>query len=317
LIQYRGFRNADPPALVEIWNACFVGRGAAQLRGTILLDYFTLSKPYFDAAGLIVALDEGRPVGFVHAGFGPDGNGTGVDPTVGIVCSIGVLPSHRGRGIGGELLRRSEEYLRGRGARRLIAGPMAPRNPYTFALYGGAASCGFLASDPMAQPFLRRFGYRPGPARLVMQRLLDSPIGVADARFPAHRQRYEIVGAPQRGLSWYEEASVGPVELQEYRLTERVTGRVAARATLWEMETFGQRWNQHPVGLVRVGVEPDQRRNGLAKFLLAQLLRYLQEQFFTLAEAHAPADDPAVTGLLRAFGFGQVDEGFAYERDAA
>jgi ribosomal protein S18 acetylase RimI-like enzyme len=314
VIQYRAFRNGDPPALVDLWNSCFIGRGAAFLRGSTLLDYFTLSKPYFDPSGMTLAVADGRPVGFVHGGFGPGERGTALDTRSGVICSIGVMPDHRRQGIGSELLRLGEEFLRSQGAQQVFAGPMVPLNPFTFAIYGGANSCGFLASEPLARPFLERRGYRAGPPRLVMQRSLDTIPGAADGRFADYRQRFEIVGGPQHGLTWYDECVLGPVELHEYRLTERTTGQALARANLWEMDTFNQRWNEHAVGVVNIEVLPDHRRQGLAKFLLSQLLRHLHEQFFTLVEAHAPASDAAATGLLKLFGFAQVDEGFGYTR---
>jgi ribosomal protein S18 acetylase RimI-like enzyme len=316
VIRYRNFRNGDPPALVDLWNNCFTGRGAAFLRGSTLLDYFTLSKPYFDPAGLILATADDHPVGFAQGGFGPDARGGAIDTSTGIVCTVGVLPDHQRHGVGSELLSRCEEFLRSRGARRIFAGPVPRLNPFTFGIYGGANSCGFLASDAPARTFLEQHGYRAEPGRSVLQRPLDSVPGVADGRFAALRQRYDILGGPRHGLSWYEEAVVGPVELHEYELTERTTGRIAARAGLWEMDTFSQRWNEHAVGIIDLEVLPELRRQGLGKFLLSQLLRHLHEQFFTLVEAHTPTDDLAANALLRAFGFTKVDEGFSYTREA-
>jgi ribosomal protein S18 acetylase RimI-like enzyme len=314
VIQYRTFRNTDPPAIVDLWNACFTGRGAAFLRGSTLLDYFTLSKPYFDPGGLTLAIADGRPVGFVHSGFGPDERGADLNIRLGVICSIGVLPTHRRQGIGTELMRHAEDFLQSHGATQVFAGPMVPLNPFTFAIYGGANSCGFLASEPAVRPFLERRGYQAGPARLVLQRSLDTVPAVGDGRFADLRQRYEIVGTPQHGLSWYEECVLGPIELHEYRMTDRTTGRAVARANLWEMDTFNQRWNEHAVGFVNLEVMPDMRRQGLGKFVMSQLLRHLHEQFFTLVEAHAPADNEAATGILKLFGFTQVDEGFGYSR---
>ena len=72
MIDYRTFRNTDPPALVDLWNDSFTGRGAAYLRGTVLLEYFSFAKPYFDPQGLIIASADNHVVGFVHAGFGPE-----------------------------------------------------------------------------------------------------------------------------------------------------------------------------------------------------------------------------------------------------
>jgi ribosomal protein S18 acetylase RimI-like enzyme len=105
------------------------------------------------------------------------------------------------------------------------------------------------------------------------------------------------------------------LELHDYRLVDKAGGRAVARAALWEMETFGPGWNEHAVGVYDVAVEPDVRRKGLAKFLLAQILRHLHEQFYTLAEAQAPEGDAAAAGLLRGLGFAPVDRGAVYRRD--
>jgi ribosomal protein S18 acetylase RimI-like enzyme len=314
VIHYRTFRNPDPPALVAVWNGSLSGRGAVPIRMATLLEYFTFAKPYFDPEGLILAFDDGRPVGFAHAGFAPNADGSGVDRQVGVLCTLGVLPDHRGKGVGSELLRRAEDYLKRRGARELLAGPQAPRNPYTFGLYGGARSPGFLDSDAQARPFLEGRGYHVRESALVFQRALDRVNVPADPRFLGHRQHYEILATPHHAGSWWEESVLGPVDLVEYRLQEKGTGRVAARATLWEMDTFNQYWGENGVGIVDLDVAPDLRRQGLAKFLLSQVLRHLHEQFFSLVEVHAPeANEPAVN-LLRGLGFQHVDTGRLFAR---
>ena len=71
--------------------------------------------------------------------------------------------------------------------------------------------------------------------RHVWQRRLDRPPTVNDARFAALRQRYEIHGGPWRGAGWWRECVVGPVEVQEYRLQEKVGGPPAARALVWSV----------------------------------------------------------------------------------
>src|SRR5262249_49990507 len=64
VIEYRTFLNPDPPALVEVWNGSFTGRGAVSLRLATLLEFFIFSKPYFDPEGLVVAAPAGRPPAF-------------------------------------------------------------------------------------------------------------------------------------------------------------------------------------------------------------------------------------------------------------
>ena len=81
------------------------------------------------------------------------------------------------------------------------------------------------------------------------------------------------------------------------------------------METFIRHPGVHSVGVVALDVVPERRRQGLARFLLAQLLRHLVDQFFSLIEAHTAADDEAAMNLLRGLGFAQVDTGHQYRRE--
>jgi ribosomal protein S18 acetylase RimI-like enzyme len=317
VITYRSFLNTDPPQLADLWNACFTGRGAALLHGPTLLEYFSFSKPYFDPAGLLVAADDGRVVGFAHAGFGSDAEGKALRSDAGVTCLVAVHPDHRRRGVGSELLRRCEEYLRQRGARELTAGPLAPLDPFTFGLYGGSESAGFLESDAAARPFLEKHGYRVRQTALVYQRPLDRPLSVIDVRFPAHRQHYDLHGGLRAHLTWWQDCVLGPLELHEYRLVDKLLGHTVARASLWEMETYNGRWAQHAVGLLGLEVVPDLRRRGLGKFLLAQLIRFLQEQFFGLLEVHTEVGNVAVAGLLRTLSFDHVDTGHSYRREEA
>jgi len=317
VIHYRTFRNTDPPGLVGVWNASFGdSRAAVGLRTATLLEYFLFAKPYFDPHGLILAEDDGRPAGFALAGSGFAADGAALDPAVGVVCAVGVDPARRRQGVGSELLARAETYLRGRGAGTLLAGPMAPQDPYMFGLYGGSQSPGFLDSDADARPFFQKRGYVESAARGVFRLPLDQPPAAADARFAAHRQRYDVHVGPLSGCTWREECVYGPLELHEYRLVEKTTGRTAARAALWEMETFSPGWNEHAIGVADLAVPPELRRKGLAKFLLVQVLRHLHEQFYTLAEMQAPEGDAAVTGMLLGLGFTKVDRGVMYRREA-
>jgi ribosomal protein S18 acetylase RimI-like enzyme len=315
VLQYRTFRNDDPPRLVEVWNDAFAGRGAVKLKHSSPLDNYLLAKPYFDPQGLFLALDDGHPVGFAHAGFGANADGTDVDRALGVVCALGVRPSHQRQGVGTELLRRCEDYLTRAGASRLHAGPRWPWNPFYFGLYGGSDLPGFLASDAAAGPFFGRHGYRPDATCLVLQRQLAKPVTVADGRFAALRNQYEVVVSPQVGIrSRWEECLLGPVELIEFRLEDKPTSQVAARTRLWEMEGFSWRWNLPSVGVYDLEVRPELRHKGLAKLLLFQILRYLQDQFFGLVEVHVADDNEAALGLLRGLGFEQVDVGQTYRK---
>jgi ribosomal protein S18 acetylase RimI-like enzyme len=315
LIHYRTFRNTDPPGLVTVWNESLTARGAVPIPTPVALEEYVFAKPYFDPAGLVLALDDGLPVGFAHAGFGTEASESRLVRDTGVVCIVAVRPAYRRRGIGSELLRRCESYLTERGATVLCAGPMSPLNPFYLGLYGGSDSAGFLDSDVLAQGFLRRWGYQPVQARLVFQRHLTGPVAATDPRFAAVRRLYDVLAGTSHGPgTWWHECTHGPIELIKVQLLDRSTQQQAARVSMWEMFGFCQRWQAPVIGLVNLEVREDLRRQGLARFLVTAVLRHVQEQFFTLVEVQAPQTNQAAVALLRSLGFTQVDTGRLYQK---
>jgi ribosomal protein S18 acetylase RimI-like enzyme len=314
VIHYRTFRNTDPPGLVAAWNAAFTGRGAVRLHGCLWPELFLFSKPYFDPESVVIAQADQQTVGFAWTGFGPNDSESALESQNGILCLLGVAPSHRRQGIGSELLGRAEAYLCSRGSNQLFAGSMYPLNPYTFGLYGGSNSSGFLESDLLAGPFLASHGYSAENSCLVFQRSLKSALNVADGRFAAHRLRYHINSAPLQRRTWWQECVLGPIELYEYRLQDKLTGRSVASAFLWEMETYVSNWNEHAIGITDIIVADEMRRQGLAKFLMVQTLRFLQDQFYGMVEMQVHADNVAAINLLRSLGFEPIDAGHVYRK---
>jgi ribosomal protein S18 acetylase RimI-like enzyme len=312
VIQYRPFRNPDVPGLVEVWNDAWTGRGSVRLPCWTPLEEHVLAKLYFEPAGLIVAEEGGRLVGFAHGGFGPDATESRLSPEHGIVCAVAVRPPYRRRGIGSELLRQCLHYLRSHGAQTITAGSPTG-NPFYMALYGGSLCNGFLSSDTAVQPFLSFHGFQLGSSSEVYHRRLAGSLGIVDGRFADLRRRYEFRFEGRKGIrSWWNELLLGPLELHDFLLEEKATGQRVARASVWEMGGFGQRWSESAAGLVEIEVRPDLRRRGLARFLLAQMFRYLQDQFFTVVEAQVPQEDGITRGLCRGLGFHAIDTSHVY-----
>jgi ribosomal protein S18 acetylase RimI-like enzyme len=315
VIHYRPVRNDDPPHLVRIWNEAFPGRAAYLLRSSSPLEAWVFAKPYFDPAGLILAVDDQRPLGFVHAGFGPNETQTGLDYRIGVICILAVVPAARRAGVGSGLIRHAEEYLISRGARELYAGGMRPLNPFYFGLYGGSDSPGFLTADIEAWPFFEKQGYAAHRTAFVFHRKLEQPLDIVDPRFAGLRRRFDVQVLPRARVgTWWEESILGQLEPVEFRLEEKKTAQTAARVSYWEMEGFSWRWNYPAAGVMDIQVRADLRRQGLAKFLVSQLLRHLQEQYFGLAEVQTLDQNQAAIALFRSLGFEQVDTGRSYRK---
>jgi ribosomal protein S18 acetylase RimI-like enzyme len=316
VLSYRTFRNTDPPLLVQVWNDSLTGRGAVQLMGTSPLEYQVFSKPYFDPAGLILAEDEGKVVGFAHAGLCPNEQESGLSPMTGVICVVAVRPSHRRQGIGTELVRRCEQYLLDRGGQLMFAGPRYPHNPFYFGLYGGSGLPGFLISDTLAEPFFQHLGYTACGTTLVFHRGLQDSMKLIDPRFMEFRQRFEIhAGAARARATWWQNAVLGMIEPMEFFLHDKSANVYVAEAMLGDMEGFSWRWNQPAIGINSFEVEAKHRRQGLGKFFLAQLLRYFQDQCFLVAEVQLDESNAPAIEMCQAVGFDQVDVGKVYRRE--
>lgn len=314
MVQYRTFRNPDPPGLVEVWNASITGRGAVHLPSSTPLERYVFSKPFFDPAGLFVAEDDGKVVGFAHAGLGPVSPTGG--PRPGVVSALAVLPSHRHHGVGTHLLELAENHLRERGARVLYAGGEWTVNPFYLGVYGGCETPGFLRSDPAAEPFFLAHGYKLDHSIRVMQRSLDQPCKIFDPRFAALRCKFDLrVDYPRKLAGWWQECVVGPVEPLEFLLVDRQTGKPAARTLIWDMEGFGARWNAASVGILEFEVQPTYRRQGLGKLFLSYIMRQIQEQFFQVVEVHLHDKNELAQRFLRALSFEQVDTGQVFIKE--
>lgn len=307
MVEYRNFRNTDPPHIVDLWNASLPNRGAVVLQGSMMLERHVFAKPFFDPAGIILAEENEQTIGFGHFGGCQSVEGNEVH---GVVCAVAVLPGQRRRGIGSQILYRGEEYLLERGASKIFAGGHGSLNPFYAGLYGGADSPGFLKSDPAAEPFFRRHRYAVQDVVLVMQRKLDTPLKTLDPRFASLRNRFDIVmGSPRSLGGWWEECTRGCLEPIEFVVEDRAKKELVGRALVWEMEAFGQRWGKPALGILDFTIRDDYRGQGLGKLLMTHVLRQTQEQFFEIVETQISEKNLVALSLLRGLGFETVDRG--------
>jgi ribosomal protein S18 acetylase RimI-like enzyme len=314
VIEYRTFRNTDPPRLVAVWNDAFNQRGTPKLANNTLLERYVLSKSNFDPQGLFVALSNGAVVGWAHAGMSRNPFNT---QAVGVTCLIGVRPAHQRQGIGSELLRLCEQYLRDQKAETLVAGGHWPNNPFYMGLYGGCESPGFLTSDAAAEPFFTKHGYKVEHKINVLQRKLDTPMKMFDPRFVPLRNRYEMqFGSPRRLLSSWHELVHGYVDPLQFVLNDRQSGTWVGRTLVWEMEAFSLHWRRPSVGIFDFEINPPYRRAAVGRYFLSLIMKYIQEQFFTLVEIQLDETNEPGLQFLRSLEFEHVDTGQVYVKHA-
>jgi GNAT superfamily N-acetyltransferase len=316
LISYRTFRNSDTPKLAEIWRSQPPERGLMQPMSADLFEQFVLAKPYFDNQGLIVAVDDGRPIGFVHAAFGPTDAEAHVSHAFGVTCLLLVRQDYRCQGIGAELLARSEAYLRSRGAQVLYAGGIAPLNGFYLGLYGGSELPGVLDSDEQAQRLFQSQGYREIDRTHIMHRELSSFRPIVDRQQIQIRRRSSVQAiSDPPARTWWQACAWSLLARTRFELSLRDAPGTDASATFWSIQPLAKSWGVNAAGLVELEVAEEHRRQGVATFLLGEAFRQLQAQGVSLVEVQTMAHNTAARQLYEKLGFKLVDQGAVYRKE--
>ena len=317
MISYRVFQNSDPPALAEIWRSQPAEHGRLQSMTAALLEQFVFAKPYFDRQGLIVAVDGEQVVGFAHAAFGPSDDEQSLSKQFGLTCLVMVRPEYRRRGIGAELLARSEAYLKQQGADVIYGGGVAPLNGFYLGLYGGSELPGVLDSDAGEQRLFCAHGYREIDRIHVLERDLTGFRPPVDRQQMQIRRRstvQAIFDPPPR--TWWQACAWSGLERTRFELTLRDVGRVVASAAVWSLEPLSGSWGVQAAGIIELEVEAEFRRQGIATFLVGEALRQLHAQGVALVQVQAMQRNAPALALYEKLGFRSVNQGAVYRKDA-
>jgi mycothiol synthase len=121
-VEIRPFRAGDTPAVVQLWNTCLPRDGITLpiFQERVLLD------PNYDPEGCLLAVDEGRLVGYADARVRTTPHPQGFeqlleqDRETGWIIALFVRPEYRRRGLGTRLLEAGLDFLRRKGRRRAI-----------------------------------------------------------------------------------------------------------------------------------------------------------------------------------------------------
>ena len=282
-----------------------------------LLEYGVFSKMLFDRQGLIVATRDGRPVGFVHAGFGPDEEGTRLDCTLGTIHLLmlhsDVADDHR---LADDLLAAGEEYLRSSGSTVLYAGGIRPLNAFYLGLYGGSEIPGVLQSDRVFLDALQRNNYRQIDRILIFQTDLlrfRPPVSRAARKIKHATQLIETLDPPLD--NWWEACIWGSQQRDCFELVDKVLTKVVARATFWEMQPLSACWGLNTSGLFDLYVEPEWRRNGAATYLLGEALRLMRRHGVANVEAQTMETNEAAIAFYQKMGFTEIDHGIVFRKE--
>lgn len=155
MLLLRTFRNSDPPLLTEIWRQYFscASRRVVPISVNILNNNI-LGLPFFDPKGLCIAFEDGVPVGFAHASFGPNRNRDDIDRETGVINLIMIVPSYPNREeLCQMFIERSEKYLKRNGAKIIFGGSTRASASFYTGFYGGSEPLGIYGDDLLVSAY--------------------------------------------------------------------------------------------------------------------------------------------------------------------
>lgn len=317
VIEYRSFRNSDPPQIARLWNDAQLGQGAAlSLSNDESFDFVNYAQSYFDPQGLIVAHSGTEVVGFIHAGFGCTTEEDQLNHARGVICAVIVHPQFRRQGIGRELVRRAEIYLGEAGAQQVFAGPSPSVDPFFFGLYGGAHPIGFMESDAIAGPFFEQMGYSATQKYSMLTRSMEDRDSV-NFRLNQIRRKWEmkLLDGPDPSTWWWM-TRFGRMEALHCALVPKGGGLPIAGLTVVGLQTYLRSWDEHAIGLADLWVDEGLRRKGFGQALLVEVIKRLRQETVSKLSANVESDNQSGLAALQSAGFQEVDHGVVFQKQA-
>ncbi len=313
MTRLRAFRNSDPPALARLWNDAVRGTLGAHPLRVHELDTHTWGTVNFEHSGLIVAERDGRVVGFVHAGFGPELPVNAARPLessheMGTVAMLLVEQGFDDAVVAADLIRAAEDYLRTRGAKVLYAGGLFPLNPFYWGVYGGSEGAGVLSRHEPFRRVLVELGYEPVSTTV----LLEADLSIAEPRDPraALIRRQTQIEFQDDALTqnWWQNLALGDFQFMRACLFFKSSGEQIACAETWDMGWFARSDGRSRIGLVNLEVAAQHRRKGYGRHLIAEIFRRARENLVTLVEVQTSSTNLPALSLYASLGFQRIDE---------
>jgi GNAT superfamily N-acetyltransferase len=316
LIEFRPFRNNDAPLLAEIWRSQAAQRGLMQPMSAAIFEDRVLANPIFDRQGLILAVERGRALGFVHASFGATADEAHPSTELGAISIILIREPDTDPAVATELLQRAETYLASHGAKAVVAGGVQRADPFYLGLYGGSRLAGILESDLSGQAMFRAHGYREVDRLRVLQRDLASFRALVDRQQMQIRRRTSVaVLADPPTKTWWEACTLGRFDRTLFTLEPREGRGPIAQALFWDIEPLASTWGFHAAGLINLRVADTERHQGLATYLLGDAFRQLHAGSIAVVETQVAQSNNVARELFAKLGFSEVDQSVVYRKE--
>ena len=307
-MQFRPFRNSDTPLICDLWRQHSNLRGKYQGLNPSVFERLVLSKTYFDANGVWLAVDGNQAAGMVHAGFAIADDQLGLDKQRGLIVQLLLRGGDDSLAVGVKLLELAEDYLVKHGASQIEFGGYFPLSPFYLGLYGGSRFVGMLVADQRTGKVMEAAGYEAFGSVVINHWRLGDFRQVVDRQQMLIGRTYDVQDVSEsHPQTWLQSCNYDVAAQKMFQLKERRSGEPVGQVAFWEMEPLAENWGQNGMGLVELSVVPHLRRKGLATYMVGESLRQLKQAGIGLVEIQHVATDSVVQALCTKLDFKPID----------
>jgi ribosomal protein S18 acetylase RimI-like enzyme len=309
MAETRVFREGDEDAIVSLWNRRVSGCYAT---GPLSVEEFStsvLGKQYFDADGLVLALEKGRAVAFAHAGFRSE-DWVGPDFARGTISRVAAEEDCMDAGqatVAGAV-----RYLFGKGARQVEAFTIAfPNQPFYNCLYGGELA-GMDEEHPAGLDLMKWCGFNISSCTLIM---------VSDLRDEAPPPRtfngLQLRVGPEKSkvLGLRPSACYGiPERIRRASLFDSA-GVDKAGVTFWHLDRCNHSTGDHLAAISNVGVAEELRGSGAGEVVMREAHRILLSEGARATGLGVNGTNGRAVGFYRKVGYRPFRPAYSFHLD--
>ena len=315
MITYRSFLNTDTPHIVSIWKQQRKQRALSETMFQDVFERCVLAKPFFENAGLILAVRDGKAKGFIHCGFGPTKDRSDLDRRRGIICLLLTISDEDKDAVYTGLMEQAERYLTSQGCESISIGTDFPFSPFYLGLFGGSNIPGVFSENESLLNRFRSNGYAVEQTVIVTQRSLHDFRAVLDRKQTTVRRGYRIqYDQDPLPNNWWEACTLGNTNRSVFTLIDRKSGETHGNISYWDMEPLARNWGVRAMGLFDCSIDPEARKTGRGTFLVSESLRHMQQQGVTLVEAQVLESNMPAMNLFTKMGFENVNKGYLLKK---
>lgn len=265
MVQIRTLRDASLSDVIGLYN-----RGIENNPYSGQLDEATWNdtiagKLYYSPDEVLIAYDDGRPLGYTHLCHAPNADRSGPDPQVGSIEALFFDPARPDAGAA--LLAAAVEQHQSGGARKVLGWSSFSGYPLYRGIFVGLEPLARAGDQHIVQAFHDAgFAYCQRSVEMVIN--YDQPV----EEHPPQVELDYTVGPWMPASAWEQATWRG---LEPYRSTVRI-GDEQVGSCLYAMMPVISRSYGAPVACIGgLGINEQWRRKGIAAFLVARALNHM------------------------------------------